>query len=87
MAVTFRANLQGFAQLRSHPRLVAAMESAARNAAAQTPFDVDVVTWPHEGRRSGPRTSVQIWARTHAARRAVNRDPSSLTSTLSRANL
>lgn len=81
----FKPNLAGFAALRSHPTLVAAMESAARSAAAGTPYEVEV--WPHEGRRTGPRTSVQIWARSTEARRRVNEDPGDLASVLSRTGI
>lgn len=81
----FKANLAGFAELRSHPALVGAMESAAKNAAAGTPYDVEA--WPHEGRRSGPRTSVQIWARSDEARKRVNDDPGDLAAVLGRVGL
>lgn len=83
----FEPNLAGFAQLRNHPRLVAAMEAAARAAAAGTDLDVVVETWPHQGRRTGPRTSVQIWAGSSAARAAVNRNPAELTAVLARVRL
>lgn len=85
--VRWKFNTQGFAALRSHPTLVSAMESAANTAAAGTPFDVDVEVWPHEGRRAGPRTSVQIWASSFEARRQVNRDPGALPATLGRVRL
>lgn len=85
MAVRWQFNIDGFAQLRNHPALVAAMESSADRAAADTPFDVRVETWPHQGRRTGPRTSVQIWANSHEARRIVNANPGELTATLNRA--
>lgn len=83
----FVPNLAGYAALRNHPSLVRAMQNSAENAAASTPFDVEVVVWPHRGRRSGPRTSVQIWASSGQAQAAVNRDPSSLTSVLNQVNL
>lgn len=61
MAVRWMFDVAGFAELRSHPKLVAAMESAAHTAAP----DADVEVWYHEGRKSGPRTSVQIWGHDH----------------------
>ena len=60
MAKRMRFNVEGFAQLRNHPRLVAAMEQAAGGATTGTGLEVRTETWPHQGRRSGPRTSVQI---------------------------
>lgn len=83
----FRVNVEGFAELRNHPTLVAAMEDAADEAAAGTPFDVQVEVWPHRGRRTGPRTSVQIWANSHEARRIVNANPGELTAILGRVRL
>lgn len=87
MATRFKWNIDGFAELRSHPTLVAAMESAAESAAAGTPFEVEVEVFPHQGRRRGPRTSVQIWANSWEARVAVNDRPGDLTSVLNRVNL
>lgn len=81
----FEINLAGFAALRSHPRLVGAMESAARSAAAGTPYEVEV--WPHEGRRTGPRTSVQIWARSEEARARVNENPGELAALITRGGI
>lgn len=80
----FVPNNAGFAALRNDPKLVNAMETAAREAAAATGVDLEVVAWPHQGIRRGPRTSVQIWARSIRARIAVNRNPSLLTSVLGR---
>lgn len=85
--VTFKWNMAGFAALRNHPALVAAMETAAHTAAAGTPFEVEVETFPHAGRRSGPRTAVQTWAASSEARRAVNEDPAELVRVLSRTHL
>lgn len=80
-------NIDAFAELRNHPQLVSAMEAAANHAAASTPFEVEVEVWPHQGIRSGPRTSVQIWARSWDARKAVNDRPGELTAVLGRARL
>lgn len=82
--VRWKTNIEGFAALRNHPTLVEAMASAAQSVAAGTPFDVEVEVWPHEGRRAGPRTSVQIWARSFDARRRANQDPSALPAALGR---
>lgn len=87
MAVRWKWNVAGFAQLRNHPTLVRAMERAAESAADGTPFEVEVVTWPHAGVRTGPRTSVQIWARSPQARRRVNRYPGELVNALNKARL
>lgn len=87
MATKFRANIKGFAELRNHPTLVAGMHRAASQGSAGTPFEVDIVTFPHAGRKSGPRTSVQVWARTPRARAMANRDPSTLTAVLARAQI
>lgn len=81
----FKANLAGFGSLRSHPTLVGAMESAARSAAAGTPFEVEV--WAHQGRKTGPRTSVQIWARSPAATRALQADTGALIAVLARTGI
>lgn len=83
--VRWKFDIAGFAALRNHPRLVGSMRSAADAAAGGTPFDVEVVTWPHAGRKEGPRTSVQIWANTYEARRRVNENPGELTAALGRA--
>lgn len=85
--VRWEFDVDGFAALRNHPTLVGAMESGARSAAAGTPFEVDVVSWPHQGRRSGPRTSVQVWANSFEARRQVNERPGELTAVLNRVGL
>jgi hypothetical protein len=85
MAVKWKWNIAGFAQLRSHPSLVSEMRSAAESAAAGTPFDV--VVWPHGGHRTGPRTSVQVWAGSTEARVDVNRDPAALARVLDGARL
>lgn len=82
--VKWKWNVQAFAELRSHPTLVGAMRSGAEAAASGTPFDVKVETWPHRGRAAGPRTSVQIWASSLAARRAVDAQPGELVATLNR---
>lgn len=87
MAVKWRFDMAGFAALRNHPTLVGAMRSSADSAAAGTDFDVEVVTWPHAGVRTGPRTSVQIWARHPRARAIVNKRPGELVSVLSRAGI
>lgn len=83
----WKFNVDGFAKLRNHPKLVTAMESGANSAATGTPFDVEVEVFPHQGRRSGPRTSVQIWAKSAEARRAVNDQPGELTEALNRVRL
>lgn len=80
MATRWKWNIAGFAALRNHPTVVAAMSDAAHGAAAGTPFEVEV--WPHAGIAAGPRTSVQIWARSHEAQRLVARNPGALSSTL-----
>lgn len=85
--IRWEFDLDGFAALRNHPSLVGAMSSAANQAAAGTGFDVNVVVWPHAGRRSGPRTSVQIWANSFEARQAVNDNPGLLANTLNRASI
>lgn len=59
--VRWKFNPAGFAELRNHPLLVTAMESAADTAAGGTSASVEVVVWPHQGIKTGPRTSVQIW--------------------------
>lgn len=82
--VRFQANIAGFAALRSDPKLVREMESRARTAADGAGVDLDVVTWPHQGRSTGPRTSVQIWARSYRARRAVSDNPNLLPTVLAR---
>lgn len=84
MATKFKFNIAGFAQLRNHPALVGAMSSAASRGSAGTPFDVEVVVWPHSGISAGPRTSVQIWARSWDARRQVSRSPGELVAVLGR---
>ena len=85
--VRWKFNLEGFAALRNDPSLVSRMETAAESAAAGTPFEVQVETFPHQGRRSGARTSVQIWASSFEARAAVNRGPEALTATLNRVRI
>lgn len=85
--VRWKVNVDGLADLRNHPTLVGAMRSAADGAIVGTGFEVDVVTWPHGGRRSGPRTSVQIWANTPRARVIVNRDPDTLVRVLNKARI
>lgn len=85
--VRWKFNVEGFASLRNHPTLVSAMESSAQQAAADTPFEVEVEVWPHQGRRSGPRTSVQIWASSYDARRQVNQQPPTLPAALGRVRL
>lgn len=67
MAVRWNWNREAFEQLRNDPALIGAMEAAANAAAAGTGFQVKVVTWRHAGRRSGGRTSVQIWGDGHAS--------------------
>lgn len=84
MATKFKFNIAGFAQLRNHPTLVGSMASAAARGSAGTPFEVEVVTWPHSGIATGPRTSVQIWARGWDARRRVNQSPGELVAALGR---
>lgn len=81
----FKANLAGWAALRQHPTLVSAMKAAADTAAVGTPYEVEV--WPHGGRGSGPRTSVQIWARSDEARARVNDNPGELSSLITRGGL
>lgn len=85
--VKWKWNVAAFAELRNHPTLVESMRSAAESAAASTPFDVEVAVWPHSGRRSGPRTSVQVWANSPDARKAVDVQPGRLVEVLNRANL
>lgn len=85
--VRWEFDIDGFAAIRNHPTLVGAMTSAAESAAAGTPFEVDVAVWPHQGRRTGPRTSVQIWANTFEARRQANEQPGTLTAALNRARV
>lgn len=80
--VKWKWNVAGFAQLRNHPVLVAAMEDAALAAADSSPIEVQVEVWKHEGRKRGGRTSVQIWAYGREAMRAVSRDPGQLTALL-----
>lgn len=87
MAVKWKFNIAGFADLRNDPKLVAAMESAMRTAAAGTPFEVEVAVFPHAGRRSGPRTSVQAWAASPRARAIANKRPDELTAVLNRVHL
>lgn len=81
----FVPNIAGFAALRNDPKLVSAMETSANTATIGTSFDVRVEVWPHRGRKTGPRTSVQIWAESFRSRAIVNRDPAALTSVLDRA--
>lgn len=78
--VKWRWNVAGFAELRNHPALVSAMESAMRSGAAGTPFEVEV--WAHRGRKAGPRTVVQAWARTPKAMRLVEDNPGAMHSVL-----
>lgn len=83
--VKWEWNIAGFAQLRSDPALVNEMAGAMVSAAAGTPFEVEV--WSHVGRRTGPRTSVQAWARSREAMAEVQRDPGSLLAVLHRTGL
>lgn len=87
MAVKWKWNLSGFADLRNHPSLVSGMSSAAERAATATPYEVQVVVWPHAGRRSGPRTSVQVWAESFDARKQANENPGDLVAVLNRVKL
>src|SRR5690554_3076357 len=80
--VKWKFDMGGFAELRNHPVLVASMEAAMRSATAGTPFEVE--TWAHQGRRAGPRTVVQAWARAPEARRLANEDPAEMQRVLSR---
>lgn len=87
MAVKWQWNLAGFAQLRNHPSLVDGMTSVAQRAATATPYEVRVEVWPHSGRRSGPRTSVQVWAESFDARKRANKNPGDLVAVLNRMKL
>ena len=80
--VRWKFNTEGFAELRNHPVLVASMEASMRSATAGTPFEVE--TWAHRGRKAGPRTVVQAWARTPEARKLANEDPAEMQRVLSR---
>jgi hypothetical protein len=85
--VKWKWNLPAFAELRNDPRLVDAMRRSADTAAQHTPYEVEVEVWPHRGRRTGPRTAVQIWANSPEARRRVNDNPGDLTAVLNRMDL
>jgi len=65
--------------------LVGFMEGAMSSAAAGTPFEVEV--WPHGGVKAGARTSVQAWARSERAMKAVNDDPELMLGLLSRTGI
>lgn len=85
--VRWKWNVAAFAALRNDPRLVSKMESAASAAAAGTPFEVVVETFPHQGRAAGPRTAVQIWAGSPTGRALANRSPEAMTATLNRVRI
>lgn len=87
MAVRWKFNMDGFTALRNHPALVAAMEAAAHQATTNTPFEVRVEVWPHRGIKTGPRTSVQVWADSPEARRRINENPGELVGLLDRMQL
>lgn len=68
----FRLNRAGWRDLRNNPNLVEAMTVTAQNAVNVVESlrggfpdkwnpDERLVVWPHRGKKTGGRTSVQVW--------------------------